>query len=60
MSGGAVIDAGRPADTLLGRQDHEPLLAGVIIELKKGRVLLATRMSAIMPALLAAFTHFGR
>jgi hypothetical protein len=60
MSGGAVIDAGRPADALFGRPDPEPLLAGIIIELKKRRVLLATRMSAIMPALLAAIPRFGR
>jgi hypothetical protein len=58
MSGGAVVDAGRPASlkALRGQEeDPEPLLAGVIIALKERRVLLATRMAAIMPALTEAF-----
>lgn len=57
MSGGAVIDAGRPGElsVFLGETLPRPLLAGVVIELKKKRMLLSTRMGVIMPVLLEAF-----
>jgi hypothetical protein len=59
MSGGAVVDAGLPADldALRGRPAGPPMLAGLSIEARRGtggrRVLLATRMSLIVPVLLA-------
>lgn len=57
MSGGAVIDAGRPADreVFFDNEMPAPLLAGVVIELKKKKVLLAVRIEIILPELLAAF-----
>jgi hypothetical protein len=57
MSGGAVIDAGRPADlaALISGVAPVPLLAGITIERPENRVLIATRMSTIMPFLQSAF-----
>ena len=57
MSGGAVIDAGRRGElsVFIGGEMPAPLLAGIVIELKKKRVLLSIRMEVILPALLAAF-----
>ena len=57
MSGGAVVDAGRPGDlqTLLSGAAPIPRLAGLVIERPGKRVLIATRMSTIMPFLLAPF-----
>ncbi|MGA2491468.1 MAG: hypothetical protein ABSF67_00805 [Roseiarcus sp.] len=46
MSGGAVIDSGAAPI---------PLLAGITIERREKRVLIATRMSTIMPSLQSAF-----
>lgn len=57
MSGGAVIDAGCPADrdVFVNNVMPAPLLAGVVIELKKNKVLLAVRMEVILPALVSTF-----
>lgn len=62
MSGGAVVDAGRPADinVFFGGELPAPLLAGVVIELKKKKVLLAVRMEVILPVMLAAFPEATR
>lgn len=56
MSGGAVVDAGRPVDlnVFFGGEIPVPMLAGVVIELKRKRVLLGVRMEVILPELLAA------
>ena len=57
MSGGAVIDAGRPGalSVFRGEAVPEPRLAGLIIELKKKKVLLALRLTVVLPFLLNAF-----
>ncbi len=57
MSGGAVVDSGRPSDPRVfsGQEQPKPLLAGIVIELKKSRTLLSVRMEVIMPVLLKHF-----
>lgn len=57
MSGGLIVDAGRPGDleVLAGTKVPTPFAAGIVIELKKKKVLLGVRMSVIVPLLLDAF-----
>lgn len=57
MSGGVIVDGGRPGEleVLAGRKTPTPLAAGIIIELKKKKILLGVRMSVIVPYLLDAF-----
>ncbi len=57
MSGGAVVDAGRPGDLAVFRGEVIPVprLVGLIIELKKERILLALRLTVVLPFLLNAF-----
>ncbi|MGX9144671.1 trypsin-like peptidase domain-containing protein [Mesorhizobium sp. 128a] len=62
MSGGAVIDVGRPTDlgVFSSGELPAPLLAGIVIELKKEKVLLAVQMAVILPVMLAAFPEIDR
>ncbi len=57
MSGGMIIDAGKPADleVLVGSKTPQLLLAGIVIELKKKRILLGVRLSVVVPHLLKEF-----
>ena len=57
MSGGAVIDCGKVSSPEVASGPHVPTqrLAGIGIEFVKKRVMIATRMSVTIPALLEEF-----
>jgi hypothetical protein len=52
LSGGPVVDCGRPSQVFLSQQPlvPKPLIAGITIELKHRR-LIAVRMDAILPSI---------
>lgn len=57
MSGGAFIDCGKASnpEVVAGVNQPTQRLAGIGIEFLKNRVIIATRMSVIVPALIEAF-----
>jgi hypothetical protein len=61
MSGGAFIDCGKASDpeVVAGVNAPTQRLAGIAIEFLKNRVIIATRMSVIVPALIEAFPPKG-
>lgn len=57
MSGGAVVDCGKASTPEIASGLNEPTqrLAGISVEFRHKRVMIATRMSVIVPVLEVAF-----